>query len=160
MADPLKIDRQAVLAARGRRWAKAVQGIEPEPEVPPPPRLPKAADQHRPPSLRAAWTRYVPPPTTTAMNRGAITWALGARRADAQEDGRGIDIVIASDAGPLYVQVKSSTEAARVWRRQYEQSPIFPRSIVVVYRDALADVQAQMLEQLDAMRARLLRGKG
>jgi hypothetical protein len=35
-------------------------------------------------------------------------WLLGARRASQEEDAGGIDIVVDSDVGPLWLQVKSS----------------------------------------------------
>jgi hypothetical protein len=39
---------------------------------------------------------------------GRPRWVLGARRASPEEDARGIDVVVDSDVGPLWLQVKSS----------------------------------------------------
>jgi len=44
------------------------------------------------------------------------SWLRSARKATPDEDGRGIDIVVETTIGPLYLQIKSSLGAARSFR--------------------------------------------
>lgn len=45
-------------------------------------------------------------------------WIQGARFAWAAEDAAGIDIVVHTDVGDLFLQVKSSKKAAKLFRRR------------------------------------------
>lgn len=45
---------------------------------------------------------------------------VSARLATNEEDGRGIDIVVTTTFGTMFVQVKSSKDQARVWRKKYD----------------------------------------
>lgn len=44
---------------------------------------------------------------------------VSARLATKDEDGRGIDIVIETAFGTMFVQVKSGKDQARIWRKKY-----------------------------------------
>lgn len=62
-------------------------------------------------------------------------WFVKARRATAEEDRGGIDLVAeTADAGELYVQVKSSEGGARTWRRRYAGTAIGPRTAMLILR--------------------------
>lgn len=49
----------------------------------------------------------------SAPNR--LSWVRGARAADHREDALGIDVVVFSELGDLYLQVKSSYAGAASW---------------------------------------------
>lgn len=57
-------------------------------------------------------------------------WVVDARLATKEEDGRGIDIVVSTTHGPMWIQVKSSHGAARKHAKKYPNTPI---AIVVVH---------------------------
>lgn len=51
-------------------------------------------------------------------------WAIFARRATPEEDALGIDIVVQTDVGALFLQVKSSRMAAREFAKKHHSQPI------------------------------------
>lgn len=59
-------------------------------------------------------------------------WIRSVRLSTLEEDRRGIDIVVETDLGDIYVQVKSSEGGANKYRRQYAASPDLARTVVVV----------------------------
>lgn len=69
----------------------------------------------------------------TAINGLGWHWVKGARLATPAEDQAGIDIVVTTPTGELYVQVKSAVLAARRWRKKY---PNLKAGVVVVRRAA------------------------
>jgi hypothetical protein len=64
----------------------------------------------------------------------AFAWEKSARRATAEEDADGKDVVIETDRGDLFAQIKSSRDAAREWRRKHGER-LGPRAFVVLWRD-------------------------
>ncbi len=60
-------------------------------------------------------------------------WAQSARRATPEEDAEGKDIVVETDAGDLYVQVKSSPDAISAWRRKHGAT-LGTRAIVIAWQ--------------------------
>lgn len=46
-----------------------------------------------------------------------LEWVKGARRATPEEDAKGVDIIVDTDVGPLFLQVKSS----RMYSREFER---------------------------------------
>lgn len=62
-------------------------------------------------------------------------WLLSARSCTKQEDARGIDIVVESDIGFLYIQVKSSRICAWSFRQKRSRS----KAIVVIIPPEMAD---------------------
>lgn len=59
-------------------------------------------------------------------------WIFAARPANRKEDGRGIDIVVYSEWGKLYLQVKSSHSGARRYR---DKRPTAKTMVVIVDPD-------------------------
>ena len=82
-------------------------------------------------------------------------WMKSARRATTAEDHDGIDVVVESDLGKLYVQVKSSRRGQAEFQKKKR------RIRVVVVRPSPADTPEQILRRvfgpLGALRAELLR---
>ncbi len=64
-------------------------------------------------------------------------WYVKARRATKREDQSGIDIVVESSIGPLYVQVKSSPGAAREFSYRRRRA----RITVVVVNERFTDLE-------------------
>ncbi len=64
-------------------------------------------------------------------------WYVKARRAPKREDQSGIDIVVESSIGPLYVQVKSSPGAAREFSYRRRRA----RITVVVVNECFTDLE-------------------
>lgn len=67
------------------------------------------------------------------------TWLQSARRASRQEDARGIDVVVESDIGLLYIQVKSSRFCARKFRQKRPNS----KAIVVIITPDMDDAKVR-----------------
>jgi len=81
----------------------------------------------------------------------ALPWATGCRKAHGEEDWLGIDIVVESDVGQLWIQVKSSKRGARRGRARYEMRGID----VVVVNETRSDwqVESDIVAALAAQRA-------
>jgi len=63
-----------------------------------------------------------------------VPWLVRVRRGDADEDRRGLDLVVECRGGveELYVQVKSSPRAMLEHRKKYEGAPEFPRTLILL----------------------------
>ena len=61
-------------------------------------------------------------------------WILGARLATGAEDREGIDVVVQTDTGTFFLQVKSNREAARKWRNRRKTLVRSGRAGVVLVR--------------------------
>lgn len=59
-----------------------------------------------------------------AVTRVLPKWATAARRATPEEDTQGIDIVVNTDVGALFLQVKSSRMSAREFAKKHQSDPI------------------------------------
>lgn len=92
---------------------------------------------------------------TLAVER--IDWMLSARAADNAEDRRGIDIVVESDVGALYLQVKSSRKAARDFNAEDRRAAWI--EAVPVARDS-ATTFRRIVGALTRLRARVLDRRG
>jgi len=68
------------------------------------------------------------------------TWMLSARAGTRDEDARGIDVVLDTDVGKLYVQVKSSKTGGRHFKERKRSARI---AVVVVRVDDTPDTLLQ-----------------
>ncbi len=82
-------------------------------------------------------------------------WMTGVRRATKAEDAAGIDVVVESDVGKLFVQVKSSRggKAAFLERRRSARVAV----VVVRVTDAPEAILAKVVGELSKIRAEYLR---
>jgi hypothetical protein len=82
-------------------------------------------------------------------------WMSGVRRATPAEDRAGIDVVVESDVGKLFVQVKSSRggKAAFAQRRRSARVGV----VVVVVTDSPERVLAKVVGELGKIRAEYLK---
>ena len=63
-----------------------------------------------------------------------LEWVTIVRKASAEEDSAGVDIVIETiDVGDLFAQVKSSLGGARSWRASHKDHAIYPRTVVLIF---------------------------
>lgn len=49
-------------------------------------------------------------------------WIFDVRKATARQDRAGIDLVVTTDSGKLYLQVKSNKNTVRKWRKKHGRS--------------------------------------
>jgi hypothetical protein len=64
-------------------------------------------------------------------------WMYGVRPATKEEDERGIDIVVTTDVGPIYIQVKSSWNGMSSFFRKRRKAMI----AVIVVNDRISDAK-------------------
>lgn len=77
-------------------------------------------------------------------------WIIRARRAKPEEDHKGIDIVVFTDVGKLYIQVKSSKREVRRFRSAH---PNFSGCVVCIPPGAdLTDIKLKLLRELNVLR--------
>lgn len=69
----------------------------------------------------------------------ASHWLHNARLATQREDARGIDIVVATNLGNIYLQVKSSHHGAKKFRRKRPKS----KAIVIIVHPDMTDGKLQ-----------------
>ncbi|HZU96090.1 MAG TPA: hypothetical protein VFF73_05230 [Planctomycetota bacterium] len=74
-------------------------------------------------------------------------WLESARMATNEEDHRGIDVVVASDVGDLYLQVKSSKTGAKAARPSPHRALVIARA-----GEPLATIKGRALTALAALR--------
>lgn len=81
-------------------------------------------------------------------------WILGARLATGAEDREGIDVVVQTDTGTLFLQVKSNKLAANRWRKRHKALVRSGRAGVVLVRrgDGAAVVWGRTLGVLLGLR--------
>lgn len=87
----------------------------------------------------------------SALTHSLPHWAQTARLATHEEDGRGIDIVIETlRLGDLYVQIKSSRNGARQYRRRRRRA----KAIVVVIGEDMEErkIREKMLSAIHRLR--------
>jgi hypothetical protein len=85
-------------------------------------------------------------------------WIQKVRRARAHEDRRqGIDVVIHSDVGRLFLQVKRSHHRAEEWKREHQGDPRPIGLVVARETEAVAVVYGRALGALILLRERLQR---
>lgn len=86
-------------------------------------------------------------------------WLLESRACTEEEDARGIDVVVNTDIGEIYIQVKSSKSNAQKFLRKYPQRNVGMAIIrpqddrETVYNKAIDAVAKQRSEILKACRA-------
>ena len=85
-------------------------------------------------------------------------WMASFRKATQAEDHAGIDVVVESDVGKLFVQVKSSRggKAAFAQRRRSARVGV----VVVIVTDSPEKVLAKVVGELGKIRAEYLRERG
>ncbi len=71
----------------------------------------------------------------TVLSARSPWWLVDVRRATPSEDRSGVDVVVqTADLGVVYIQVKSSSQQARIWRHRYRHDRR-PIGLVVVPKD-------------------------
>jgi hypothetical protein len=85
-------------------------------------------------------------------------WMKSARRATRAEDHDGIDVVVESDVGKLYVQVKSSRRGKAEFQERRRRARV--AVVVVGSGDAPEKILARVVGQLAPLRAEYLRQRG
>ena len=78
-------------------------------------------------------------------------WMRAARAATSEEDRHGIDVVVESDVGKLYVQVKSSAVGKVAFQDRRPRARI--AVVVVRSRDSNEDLLRQIVGELSRLRA-------
>jgi hypothetical protein len=92
---------------------------------------------------------------TACLLPGRPEWMRAARRATKQEDHDGIDVVVESDVGKLFIQVKSSRRGKVAFEQRARRARI---AVVVVARDDGPEkLLRKVVGQLAAIRAEYLR---
>lgn len=79
-------------------------------------------------------------------------WVYSARLATREEDRRGIDVVVSTDVGPLYLQSKSSSKDAQRFRAK--RRPILVEVVVAAAQDDT--LMRRVRFALDRLRASVL----
>jgi hypothetical protein len=85
---------------------------------------------------------------------GRPAWVLGARRASPEEDASGIDVVVESDVGPLWLQVKSSYFGKARFLAKAPRPGI--GVVVIMPYDPEAAVRVKVYSELGRRRAAML----
>jgi hypothetical protein len=77
-------------------------------------------------------------------------WIYGARLANLKEDSRGIDVVVETDLGKLYLQVKSSHYGAHKYRRKRPHA----KTIIIIIPSDMTDAKLQnaVVDRLNCLR--------
>ena len=89
--------------------------------------------------------------------RGASSkpaWYRDVRHATREEDDRGIDVVVYTDIGELYLQVKSSKFRAVQFKRKSRKQMI--GMIVVKVKDTLDQLGAKAFAEVGRLRSQIL----
>jgi len=84
-------------------------------------------------------------------------WLLSARKATRAEDAQGIDVVIESDVGKLFVQVKSSRGGKA---RFVERGRAHVAVVVVTHADSSEKVLRKVVGEVSRLRAQYLKLRG
>ncbi len=81
------------------------------------------------------------------------TWIYEARLATLKEDARGIDVVVETDLGKLYLQVKSSHYGAHKYRRKRPHA----KTIVIIIPSDMTDAKLQnaVVDRLNCLRKQI-----
>lgn len=89
--------------------------------------------------------------------RPMLPWIHSVRLATQDEDRRGIDIVVTTHQGSLFVQVKSDPRAMRRWYGKHGQT-IGHKTMQVVWKGDRVATPVDMAHELTLIYQRLLRG--
>lgn len=81
-------------------------------------------------------------------------WFVSAERACGKDDARGIDIVVYSDVGKLFLQVKGSPKAVQEFLRKHPKGNIVP--FLVRDDECTQSLRKRLIEALGAERQRIL----
>ncbi len=85
-------------------------------------------------------------------------WLTEARAATPAEDRRGIDVVVGSDVGPLFLQIKEGRAAARAFNTERRGTLI--EAVAVRGRRNPEDVVGSVVGALGRMRRKVLDKRG
>jgi hypothetical protein len=88
--------------------------------------------------------------------RPLLPWIVVVREATREEDKQGIDIVITTAVGNLFVQVKSGKAQARLWRKKYAAT-IGARTLLVRWEGDRIAAPTVLAAALQALYARIER---
>jgi len=78
-------------------------------------------------------------------------WIHEVRKATQEEDAQGVDVVVTTDVGPLFLQVKSSHLGAEIFKQNNRKKKI--GVLVVKARDLPSKVANKAIGQLCRLRA-------
>ncbi len=82
-------------------------------------------------------------------------WLLGARICTEEEDAQGIDVVVETDIGPVYLQVKSSYDNAKKFLRRWPQRNV--GMVVVRPQDDQETIFNKALDSAAKQRSQVLK---
>ena len=87
----------------------------------------------------------------------SVTWMNSTRRSTSQEDTQSIDVVLETNIGMLFVQVKSSRTGARHFRRKRRRAHI----VIVVIEPEMSDtkIRAKVHGALGFLRRNILENR-
>lgn len=90
---------------------------------------------------------------------GAVpSWFYSIRRPTHEQDSRGIDVIIESDVGDLYVQVKSSKAAARNFNSHPRRLPI--HAVWIHANSSEQQIRDKIVSAAQRVRAQILEKRG
>jgi hypothetical protein len=92
-----------------------------------------------------------------AVKRITKSWMRSVRAASLKEDAAGIDIVVESDVGKLYLQVKSSKGSAKSFAKRPRRQHIEIIVVPIDLTDTILD--RRVLEALERARTWVLDGR-
>lgn len=81
-------------------------------------------------------------------------WFQGAERASDGDDARGIDVIVYSDVGKLFLQVKGSPKAVQEFLKKHPKGNIVP--FLVHDDEYIEGLRKRLVEALNAERRRVL----
>lgn len=83
-------------------------------------------------------------------------WVFGIRRASAKEDSRGIDAIIITDVGKLFIQIKSSEAGATKFKNSLHCRHRIIDVIVIREHYTPEDIREKAVDILTRLRQRIL----
>jgi len=89
------------------------------------------------------------------LSQGALpVWIKSYRRAGHPEDVEGKDLVILTDVGPVFIQIKSSVNACREYLKKERKFPV--GVVLIKSTDPLASVRSNLIAVADRLRRQLI----
>ncbi len=94
-----------------------------------------------------------------ALSKGPLpAWIKSYRRANHQEDLQGKDIVVMTDLGEVYLQIKSSAEGCNQFMEEHPKGEIV--AIMIKATDDLDFVRNNLVWAAERLRRKLMRQRG
>jgi hypothetical protein len=90
-----------------------------------------------------------------ALSEGPLpAWIKSYRRAGHPEDVEGKDLVILTDVGPVFIQIKSSVNACREYLKKERKFPV--GVVLIKSTDPLTSVRSNLIAVADRLRRQLI----